>query len=181
MKWTESKVKEKLYRKYCGNWLAEHGFNLVDIIKKYCEYSGESNINLITKEKFEDFEYNNNLTKDEMWLSYYDWESEVLCDELSGLIISALDEDYVYESYECLFTKDYKYAYFSGPYAKLKIQLEDNTEATSITEVAYDIAMALINFEYENEDEFPKIISDTSNQEVDKTIDNLFCNYKDYE
>lgn len=176
MKWTESKVKEKLYRKYCGNWLAEHKFNLVDIFKKYCEYSGESNIDLIAKEKFEDFEYNNNLTKNEMWLSYYDWESEILCDELSGLIISALDE-----GYECLFTKDYKCAYFSGPYANLKIQLEDNTEGTSITEVACDIAMALINFEYGDEDEFPKIISDTSNQEVDKTIDDLFCNYKDYE
>ena len=176
MKWTESKVKQGLYDRYRSKWLAEHGFNLIDVIKKYCEYSKNNNISSITEEEFSDFEDNNNLTESEMWLSYCDWEENILCDELSGVIIECFCE-------ECgpLFSKDYKSVYFDHCYGKLKIELEDGTDINNLSNVAYDIAMALIDFEYEDEDSTPKIISDTSVQTVDKIISSLFYNYGDCE
>lgn len=140
-KWTTSKTKADLYNKYRAKWLEEHGFNFVDIYKKFNEYLQKNGLEASNEsfDKFQD-EYN----EIGMWLQFWDWESEVLIPKIRDGILSLIDD-----KYELVF--NISTIYLSNIFEDVSIAVKSiGADKESLDEMAFDIAEAIVNYEHNN-------------------------------
>lgn len=163
-KWTTSLVKANLYNKYRAEWLQTHDFDFVCIYKKFNEYLQKNNLEA-SNDSFDSFQ--DECCDANMWMQFWDWESEILIPQIQDGILLLIDDDY-----ELLFDISTIYLYDAFE-DEVSIGIKSiGVNKKSLAEMAYDIAEAIVNYEHSNE---VVVFSDASDdkRKLDKMVDRI--------